>query len=271
MAPMIALITGASSGIGEATARRLAQEPGAQLVLVARRADRLQALATQLGGDVLVLAEDLTDDGAGARIADAVRARHGRLDLLVNNAGAGWRGTFADGGTANLRQTVELNLFAQAALTEALLPLLRDSAPSAIVNVASTSGRVARAGAGAYSASKFALIGWSDALHMEERRNGVHVGIVNPGFVATEGFPQAELVAKAATRWMVSTPEKVAAAIVDAGPGGKAERYVPRPYGLAAVARILLPGLTRRVLGGGGAKALATMTVVDESDPTTSA
>jgi short-subunit dehydrogenase len=271
MAPMIALITGASSGIGEATARRLAREPGAQLILVARRADRLQALATQLGGDVLVLAEDLTDDGAGARIADAVRARHGRLDLLVNNAGAGWRGAFADVGTANLRQTLELNLFAQAALTEALLPLLRESAPSAIVNVASTAGRVSRAGAGAYSASKFAFIGWSDALHLEERPNGVHVGIVNPGFVATEGFPQAELVAKAATRWMVSTPEKVAAAIVDAGPGGKAERYAPRPYALAAAARILLPGLTRKVLGGGGATALATSTSVDAADRTTSA
>jgi short-subunit dehydrogenase len=264
MAHMIALITGASSGIGEATARRLAQEPSAQLILVARRADRLQALATQLGGDVLVLAEDLTDEGAGARIAEAVRARHGRLDLLVNNAGAGWRGAFADVGTANLRQTLELNLFAQAALTEALLPLLRESAPSAIVNVASTAGRVARAGAGGYSASKFAFIGWSDALHLEERPNGVHVGIVNPGFVATEGFPQAELVAKATTRWMVSTPEKVAEAIVQAGPGGKAERYAPRPYALAAGARILLPRLTRKVLGGGGVGALATSTVVDE-------
>jgi short-subunit dehydrogenase len=98
-------------------------------------------------------------------------------------------------------------------------------------------------------------------LHLEEGPNGVHVGIVNPGFVATEGFPQAELVAKASTRWMVSTPEKVAAAIVQAGPGGKAERYAPRPYALAAAARILLPGLTRKVLGGGGATALATTTV----------
>jgi short-subunit dehydrogenase len=242
----------------------VAREPGAQLVLVARRADRLEALAGQLGGDVLVLAEDLTDPGAGERIAEAVRTRHGRLDLLVNNAGAGWRGAFGDVGTANLRQTLELNLFAQAALTEALLPLLRESAPSAIVNVASTAGRVARAGSGGYSASKFAFIGWTDALHLEERPNGIHVGLVNPGFVATEGFPQAELVAKAATRWMVSTPEKVAEAIVQAGPGGKAERYAPRPYALAAAARILLPGLTRRVLGGGGASALATSTKVDE-------
>jgi short-subunit dehydrogenase len=263
---MIALITGASSGIGEATARRLAREPGAQLVLVARREDRLRALAAQLGGAPLILAEDLTDEAASARIAAAVAERFGRLDLLVNNAGAGWRGAFSEVGAANLRRTLELNLFAQAQLVEALLPLLRASAPSAIVNVASTAGRVARAGSGAYSASKFAFIGWTDALHLEEREHGVHVGLVNPGFVATEGFPQSELVGKAATRWMVSTPEKVAEAIVDAGPGRKAERYAPRPYVLAAAARVLLPGLTRRVLGGGGGKALSTSTGADAAD-----
>jgi short-subunit dehydrogenase len=262
---MIALITGASSGIGEATARRVAREPGTTaVVLVARRAERLERLATELGGvETLVLAEDLTDAQAGGRIADAVRARFGRLDLLVNNAGAGWRGAFADVGTANLRLTLELNLFAQAALTEALLPLLRESAPSAIVNVASTAGRVARAGSGGYSASKFAFIGWTDALHLEEKPNGVHVGLVNPGFVTTEGFPQRELVERRATRWMVSTPEKVADAILQAGPGGKAERYAPRPYALAAAARILLPTLTRRALGGSGASSLATSTTVD--------
>jgi short-subunit dehydrogenase len=264
IALMIALITGASSGIGEATARRLAREPGARLILVARREDRLRALAAELGG-ALVLAEDLTDEGAPARIAQAVQAEHGRLDLLVNNAGAGWRGTFADTGAANLRRNMELNFDAQARLTEALLPLLRASAPSAIVNVASTAGRVARAGTGAYSASKSALIGWTDALHLEERPNGVHVGLVNPGFVATEGFPQRELVEKRATRWMVSTPEKVAEAIMDAGPGGKAERYVPRPYGLAAAARVVVPRLVRRVLGGKNTS-LHTSTGADAAD-----
>jgi short-subunit dehydrogenase len=263
---MIALITGASSGIGEVTARRLAREPGAKLVLVARRGDRLEALAAQLGGvETLTLAEDLTDPDAPARIEAAVRERFGRLDLLVNNAGGGWRGRFADVGTKNLRQTLELNLFAQAALTEALLPLLRESAPSAIVNVASTAGRVARPGSGGYSASKFAFIGWSDALHLEEKPNGVHVGIVNPGFVSTEGFPQKELVENRATRWMVSKPEKVAEAIVQVGLGRKPERYAPRPYALAAAARLLLPNLTRRVLGGQAGDAMATSTKVDEN------
>jgi uncharacterized protein len=263
---MIALITGASSGIGEATARRLAREPGTRLVLVARREERLQALARELGGDPLVVAVDLTDDDAPARILAALTERHDRLDLLVNNAGAGWRGAFGDVGADNLRRHVDLNLHAPARLTEALLPLLRASAPSSIVNVASTAGRISRAGSGAYSASKFALIGWTDALHMEERPHGVHVGLVNPGFVPTEGFPQQELIAKAATRWMVSTPEKVAEAILDAGPGGAAERYAPRPYRLAGIARLLLPGLTRKVLGGGGAKTFATSTGADAAD-----
>jgi short-subunit dehydrogenase len=266
MAAMIALITGASSGIGEATARRLAREPGARLVLVARREERLRTIAHELGGDVLVIAADLTDEESPARIAAAVAERHGRLDLLVNNAGAGWRGSFGDVGAANLRRNMELNFDAVARLTEALLPLLRASAPSAIVNVASTAGRIARAGAGAYSASKFALIGWTDALHLEERPHGVHVGLVNPGFVKTEGFPQTELIGKAATRWMVSTPDKVAEAILEAGPGGKAERYVPRPYALAAAARALFPGLVRRVLGGSAAETFATSTGADAAD-----
>ncbi|HYT25202.1 MAG TPA: SDR family NAD(P)-dependent oxidoreductase [Actinomycetota bacterium] len=247
---MIALVTGASSGIGAATARRLAREPGARLVLVARRRERLEALAAELGG-ATVIAADLTDPGAPARIAAEVEREHGRLDLLVNNAGAPGRGSFGRGGWAGVQAIMALNFDSQVRLTEALLPLLRRSVPSAIVNVASVAGRVARASAGDYSASKFALTGWTEALHLEERRHGVHVGLVLPGFVATEGFPQRELVNRRLTRWLVSSEDKVAEAIVDAGLRRKAERYAPRPYALVPVVRALAPPLYRRAVGGG--------------------
>jgi short-subunit dehydrogenase len=261
-----ALITGASSGIGEATARRLAREPGAELILVARREERLRALAASLPCEASWVAVDLTDPGAPERVRAHVAGRGGRLTLLVNNAGAAWRGGFGEKGYANVQRHMELNFDAVLRLTEALLPSLRESAPSAIVNVASTAGRVARARTGAYSASKFALIGWTDGLHLEERPHGVHVGVVLPGFVATEGFPAAELRERALTRWIVSKPETVAEAIVAAGPGGKAERYVPRAYALAAVARILAPGLVRRVLSGGAAADLTTSTAAEAAD-----
>jgi short-subunit dehydrogenase len=263
----VMLITGSSSGIGEATARRLAREPGASLVLVARREERLRSLAAELGESrVSHLAVDLLDEDAPARVLAHVTERHGRLDLLVNNAGAAWRATFADGGYENVRRTMAINFDAQLRLTEALLPLLRASAPSAIVNVASTAGRVARGGTGAYSASKFALAGWSDALWAEEREHGVHVGLVLPGFITTEGFPQAELNAKPLTRRLVSTPEKAAEAIVEAGLGRRPERYVPKPYAFAAALRVLAPRLARRIVGGGAAKVMTTTTGADLAD-----
>ena len=260
-------MTGASSGIGEATAKRLAREPNTELVLVARRAELLSALADSLPCRASWLAADLTDPGAPDAVRAHVAEHHEGLNLLVNTAGASWRGSFAEAGYANVQRHMELNFDAVVRLTEALLPLLRASAPSAIVNVASTAGRVSRARTGAYSASKFALIGWTDSLYAEEREHGVHVGMVLPGFVATEGFPAAELRQKALTRWIVSKPETVAEAIVAAGPGGKAERYVPRPYALAAVLRIVAPSLVRRVLSGGAAANLTTSTAAETADP----
>ncbi len=264
----VMLVTGASSGIGEATARRLAREPGGSLVLVARREERLRALAAtlapMLGAErVSFLSCDLVDEDAPERIRAHVAERHGRLDLLVNNAGAAWRKRFAEGGYENVRRTMAINFDAQVRLTEALLPLLRSCAPSAIVNVASTAARVTRAGTGAYSASKAALASWSDALWMEEHPHGVHVGLVLPGFISTEGFPQAELTARPWTRWAVSTPERAAEAIYEAGLGRKAERYVPRPYWLAAAARVLIGGVSRRAMGGKSAAVMTTTTSAD--------
>jgi uncharacterized protein len=247
---MIALVTGASSGIGEATVRRLAQVPGAHLILVARREHRLKAVAdTLLSASIFVA--DLTDDDAATHVASFVGERHGSLDLLVNNAGATWPGTFADHGLTGIKRHMDLNFFAAVRLTEALLPILRASAPSAIVNVASVAGWVPRPRSGAYSASKSAMIAWSETLRHEEAAAGVHVGLVLPGFVATEGFPQLELRSRRATRWLLSTPQKVAEAIADAGINRKAQRYVPRPYALAPALQVLAPALMRRAIGSG--------------------
>ena len=250
----VILITGASGGIGRAAARRLASEPGAHVILLARRRERLEALAAEItaaGGSASVIAADLTDPAVPAKVAAQVEQAWGRLDLLVNNAGVGGRGRFADIGFAGVERTMQLNFEAPVRLTEALLPLLRRSAPSAVVNVASVSGRVGRPGTSAYSASKFALIGWSESLALEERSHGVHIGLVVPGFVATEGFPQRELLARRATRWMVSSTGKVAEAIAEVGLARKPERYAPRPWALVPVLKLLLPGLYRRAVGGG--------------------
>lgn len=261
----VALITGASSGLGAAAARRLALEPGMALVLVARRAERLEALAAALPCPATALPLDLLDDDAPGRARAHVEEQHGgALHLLVNNAGAGGRGTFAATGAELMRTTMALNLDAQLRLTEALLPLLRASAPSAIVNIASTAGRIGRPGAGAYSASKAAFAVWSDALRAEEQAHGVHVGTVMPGFIPTEGFPQRELAEKRLTRRLLGTPEQAAEAIVDVGLHGRAERYVPRFYGTLAALRTLAPPLVRRALASKRADVLATAT---RSDP----
>jgi short-subunit dehydrogenase len=239
----VAVITGASSGIGEETARRLDSD-GWKLVLVARRAERLERLVGTLR-DASFVAVDLTDDDAPAAIRSAIEERHGgRVNLLVNNAGAAWGSTFADGGFENVRQTMALNFDAQLRVTEALLPLLRSSAPASVVNIASVAGRVARPKTGAYSASKAAFAVWTDALHLEEARNDVHVGLVLPGFIRTEGWPQDHIRKNAFGKWLVKKPDIVADAVVRAA-NGKYEVVVPRfPYRAIVMMRSAFPAFT---------------------------
>ena len=246
-----AVLTGTSSGIGEALARRLASD-GWRLLLVARREDRLAALADGLGPHTLYEAADLTDANAVARVARRAESEFDRLDLLVNNAGGNRkRGEFGDPGYGYdyVREVMEQNFDSAVRLTEALLPLLRRSAPSSIVVVGSIAGRIARPKVTAYNAAKFALNGWTEGLHHEERARGVHVGLVTPGFIATEGFPQTQLTDKATTRWMVGKPEQAVDAILAAA-AGKAEVSVPGWYGLLPRLRYGVPSVVRLALSG---------------------
>src|SRR5436190_8680415 len=246
-----AVLTGTSSGIGEALARRLAGD-GWRLLLVARREDRLQALCSEIAGGAIYEPADLTKAEHVARVAARAESEFDRLDLLVNNAGGNRkRGEFGDPdyGYDYVREIMEQNFDSAGRVTAALLPFLRRSAPSAIVNVGSIAGRIARPGVGAYNAAKFALNGWTEGLHHEEKGYGVHVGLVTPGFIATEGFPQEQLVGKAATRWMVGNADQAVEAILKAA-NGKVEVSVPGWYGLLPRLRYAAPGVVRLALSG---------------------
>src|SRR4051794_1447332 len=246
-----AVLTGTSSGIGEALARRLARD-GWRVLLVARREERLAALCNELGSGATYEAADLTSADDVARVAARAQSEFDRLDLLVNNAGGNRkRGEFgdADYGYAYVREVMDQNFDSAVRVTEALLPFLRRSAPSSVVTVGSIAGRVARPKTTAYNAAKFALNGWTEGLHHEERGHGVHVGLVTPGFISTEGFPQEQLTAKPWTRWMVGKPEQAVDAIMKAA-DGKAEVSVPGWYGILPRLRYGTPGIVRFALSG---------------------
>lgn len=194
LAGTVAFVTGASSGIGEATARRLAAH-GAHVALVARRRDRLEALATAIRGSygsALVIEADVTDDAqARAAIAKTV-AEFGRLDTVVNNAGVMLLGPIADADASEWTRMIDLNLTALLNVTHAALPHLKDAARDGsrrvadLVNVSSVAGRVARRGGGVYNATKFAVGAFSESLRQEVTKEHVRVSLVEPGAVDTE-------------------------------------------------------------------------------------
>jgi len=188
----VALVTGASSGIGEATAVALA-EAGAQVAVAARRRDRLESLADRIGRDrVLVLETDVTDETQARAMVDQTVARFGRIDTLVNNAGVMLLGPIVDAPVEEWRRMVELNLLGLLYCTHASLPHLLSAADSEprrvadVVNVSSVAGRVARSGSGVYNATKFGVVAFSESLRQEVTRRHVRVSIVEPGAVATE-------------------------------------------------------------------------------------
>jgi NADP-dependent 3-hydroxy acid dehydrogenase YdfG len=179
----VAVITGASSGIGEATARALAAH-GYRVALLARRADRIQVLADELGGGVIAIEADVTDRESVVAAADRVQHELGGADILVNNAGVMLTAPFRSDQRHEHRRMVETNLLGAMTATEVFLPQLRDGGGD-LVNISSVAGRTARAGNAAYAATKWGMNGWSEALR-QELRPDIRVTVIEPGAVATE-------------------------------------------------------------------------------------
>ncbi|MER8733077.1 SDR family NAD(P)-dependent oxidoreductase [Mesorhizobium sp. M1227] len=187
LAGKVALVTGASSGIGEATAVALAAA-GAKVAIAARRADRLEALAARIekaGGTALRIQADVTSNDDVIAMVDKVVAEWSRLDILVNNAGVMLLSPAAEAVLDDWRRMVELNLLALMGVTKAALPHLR-AAKGHIVNVSSIAGRVANPGASGYAATKFGVVGFSESLRREVYADKVRVTVIEPGLVRTE-------------------------------------------------------------------------------------
>ncbi|MFC7141383.1 SDR family oxidoreductase [Halosimplex aquaticum] len=180
----VAVVTGASSGIGEATARALARE-GCAVALVARREERLEAIADDIDGETLVVPTDVSDEDAVTAMAETVRAELGTVEILVNNAGVARGGPVADADLAELRQNVRVNLEGVMNVTHTLLPDLLDS-DGDVVTVSSLSARFPQEGGSGYTASKFGVNGFCRSLRKELSDEDVRVCILMPGPVVTE-------------------------------------------------------------------------------------
>ncbi|CQH64762.1 probable oxidoreductase (short-chain dehydrogenase family) (plasmid) [Halobacterium hubeiense] len=184
----VAIITGASSGIGEATAVELAEE-GASVVLAARREERLETVADRIksnGGDALVAPTDITDDGDIVSLVETVQDEFGRIDIIVNNAGFGLYGSVEETPLEDARYQLEVNLFGQARLTQLVIPGMRERGYGKIINISSSGGKVWAPLGAWYHASKHAVEGFSDCLRYELDPHGIDVVIIEPGAIDTE-------------------------------------------------------------------------------------
>lgn len=184
----VAIITGASAGIGEATAIALAAE-GAKVALVARRGDRLEALAQKIaaaGGEALAIVADITDDAQIQKVVDKTKTTWGQIDILVNNAGIALIGEIASSDPADWRRMIDLNLVALMNLTHAVLPILQAQGSGHIVNISSVAGRTIRVGIGGYNVTKWGVNAFSEALRQEVSLQNIRVTVIEPGMVNTE-------------------------------------------------------------------------------------
>jgi NAD(P)-dependent dehydrogenase (short-subunit alcohol dehydrogenase family) len=216
--------------------------------VAARREERLEVLVREMGGagrGHSSIATDVSDRDQVRRLAAHVRSTYGRCDILINNAGFSKEIPF-DGPAAadGIEEVMRTNFFGALWCTTELLDLLLSSAPSHVVNVASVAGRLAT-GSPAYTASKFALVGFTEALHLRMAERGVFISSVEPGIIPTEGFPATAIESNRWLKRTMGTTEQVSAAIFDAIEGRKMQRMVPRWYYLLQIPRLLVPPLYR--------------------------
>jgi uncharacterized protein len=240
----VAVITGASSGIGAELARRLARRDW-HCVLLARREERLRPLAEEVGGEYELC--DVSDRAAVEQAAARIVERHPQVHVLVNNAGIAGRASFLDGDSEAIERVVRTNYFGPIWCLRAFLPALEAAAPSDVVNVVSVAGQVALPASGPYAASKHAELAFSRAVAAQLRGRRIRVHTVKPGFVETEGFPQSWLPGPA--QRLVIGPERVAEHVVSSLEHGGGETTIPRYYAVTALLQTLMPNVLARVLG----------------------
>lgn len=250
----VAVVTGASSGIGEATARELADR-GWQCVLLARRQERLEQLAQEIGAEWEVC--DVRDRAQVDEVAARVLERHPAIGLLVNNAGVPGRGTFVSTEPETIERVLDTNYLGGVWCSRAYLPGLRAAVAAGggahVVNVISVAGTIAFAPAGPYAAAKHAQLAFSRSLAATLRTERIQVHSVLPGFVETEGFKPRTTLRNPLMRWFVLESDAVARAIVKAVEKGKREITIPWfPYRFVSIAQALFPGLLARLVGGYG-------------------
>jgi NADP-dependent 3-hydroxy acid dehydrogenase YdfG len=221
LSSQVVAVTGASSGIGEATALACAKA-GAAVALAARRSERIEALAQRIvedGGRAIAVETDVGQEEQARRFVERTHAELGRLDVLVNNAGVMLLGPIENAPTEEWRRMIEANVFGVLYCTHAALPLMRAQGSGHIVNVSSVAGRVARAGSGVYNLTKFGVGAFSESLRQEGVAIGVRVTTIEPGAVATElpGHNRPEVLEQMAKRFEGVTPLEagdIAAAIL---------------------------------------------------------
>ncbi len=246
----VALITGAGSGIGRALAVEMSRR-GAALILVGRRPeplrDSLAVLPACAPRSIMITADVTVAEDRRALIARMAEAGYDRLDLLINNAGLIETGPVEGSDADDRRRMVETNLLAPMELTLALLPLLKAAAPSRVVNVGSVLGDIAMPYFAAYSATKFGLRGWSDALRRELAATGVGVTYAAPRATRTAAAQSFTALAEA-FRMRMDAPERVATRIADAVVADSDIVYPPGAERLFILVQRLFPGLVDRSL-----------------------